>query len=99
MPFLDESDYIPTSGEEEDARNTVARGAENEQEHADDASFNSPPLPPRPQRAKNRRQARRRPIFRNKHGAPMCFFFGPGVQASSKEGLSKRIQVSSIDAC
>ncbi|KAF5330947.1 hypothetical protein D9619_005416 [Psilocybe cf. subviscida] len=92
MPALDESDYISSSGEEEDTRDAAAREAANERQQADDAPAASPTPSPPPQRANSVRQKRGDPTFQDKNGAPICFFFGPGVQQHSKEGLTRHIR-------
>lgn len=92
-PTLDESDFIPSSEEEEDARNDVAREAENRRQHTNNTSVASPTPSPPPQRAKNARQRRGRPVFRDKDDTPIGFFFDPSVRRQHKDTLSQHIRV------
>ncbi|KAF5330950.1 hypothetical protein D9619_005415 [Psilocybe cf. subviscida] len=91
MPALDESDYIPSSGEEEDTR-AAARKAENMRQHTNNASAASPTPSHPPQRAKNARQRRGRPVFRDKDDTPIGFFFDPSVRKQHKDTLSQHIR-------
>lgn len=83
-------DYVPESGEEEDAR--VA--------DADDHDADTPHASPTHEGSRQRpgNASQKRLIFKDAQGDAMRFFFRSGVQQSSKRRLTQRIIVRSFCA-